>query len=157
MFNSPLWGKLLWTFFFICCVFLWVWHILMPESFCHITLDQSMYYIQSQLWKRILFLRPLDDWSPKWYFAIDREPFSKLLYPAVFVFIVSVRCYLLLIVGTDFSVTEIMFESEVNRTEKHAIAPISKWHAVKRDLNVNFSLSSWDSSNSFHYWLVWRA
>ena len=49
-------------------------------------------------------------------------------------FVMSVTCYQLQIVGTDFSVTEIMFEREVNKAGKRAVALIVEWCVVRLDL-----------------------
>ena len=54
-------------------------------------------------------------------------------------FVVSVMLYLL---GTDFSVTEIVWDSEVNKAEKRAVAPISERYVVKINIKGYFKLSS---------------
>ena len=71
-----------------------------------------MDYIQLQLFKKNLAFKAAD---PK-MIGIDHEPFTKWLCPFVLLFLVSVsvRCYSLLIIGTNFSVTEIVFKSKVN-------------------------------------------
>ena len=51
-------------------------------------------------------------WFSKWCLGIHQQSLRRLLWPAVFLLVMILRCYLLLIKGTNFCVTEIVFYSK---------------------------------------------